>query len=421
MQRLLTFSLFHLCLLLPLTASSQWYISSDLPAVSRYDDIVFVSEMEGWTVNSAGEIYHTTDQGITWQLQKSTGDYLRSIEFVDATIGYCGSLDYSFYKTTDGGVTWTDIAPTITPIPEGICGISAPDANTVYGCGIWSSPAYIIKSTDGGNAWTTIDMSAYATALVDIEFSSPDVGFVVGTANPASNGGIILHTTDGGQTWTTKFITNVSLDYVWKIQSPDGIHFYASVDAVPVTNNLRILKSSDSGNTWTMDTILNTYVYTQLVGFINPNHGWLGANSNLYETTDGGVSWNQQFVGSSYNRFHKLSEDAAFLTGSMVYKYGGSQADIENPTLHDEVHELTVSPNPTNDMIHIDLTLHSKTRAQLMLIDAQGRVVTTFLNEIEMPNTFSFDYSLNDQMNQTFFVILKCNEGLVYRKVILQK
>jgi photosystem II stability/assembly factor-like uncharacterized protein len=406
--------------LIPLLSLAQWYVNPNLPSASRYDDIVFIDENEGWTINSNGEIFHTTDQGTTWDVQIDVNKYLRSIEFANANLGFCGSLDSSLYRTTDGGLNWVDISNNITPKPPGICGLSAPNANTVYGCGIWSSPAYIIKSMDAGNTWTNIDMSAYATALVDVEFSSPDVGFAIGTANPATDGGIILHTTDGGATWSTKFLTNVSLDYVWKIQSPDGLNFYASIDAVPVTNNLRILKSSDSGNTWVMDTILNTFVYTQLVGFINPNHGWLGGGSNLYETIDSGVTWNNSSLGSAYNRFHKIDDNLAFLTGAEIYRYGESNAGIGGSLEHDEVHELTVSPNPASDFIHIDLKLNSKTKAQLMLIDMQGRIINSFLDEVKLPNTFTFNYSIKHLSDQTLFLVLKCNEGMVYRKIIIQ-
>lgn len=407
-------------ILLPLFSIAQWYIAPNLPSATRYDDIVFISQTEGWTINSNGEILHTLDQGQTWSIQVDTDKYLRSIEFANQNLGFCGSLDTSLYRTTDGGLNWVDIADNINPKPAGICGLSAPDANTIYGCGIWSSPAYIIKSTNSGDAWTTIDMSAYATALVDIEFSTPDTGFVVGTANPASDGGIILYTTDGGANWSTKFVTNVGLDYVWKIQSPDGINYYCSVDAVPVTNNLRMLRSSDAGDTWVMDTILNNYVYTQLVGFITPSHGWLGAGSNLYETTDGGITWNNINVGSSYNRFHKINDNLAFLSGSEIYRYGESNLGVESPLDHDEVHGLVVSPNPADDYIQIDLELNSKTVAQLLLMDMQGRLLHTFVDEPKSPGKISFKYSVEDLGGQALFIILKSNEGLIYRKIIVQ-
>lgn len=53
---------------------------------SRYDDIYFVSPDTGWAVGTAsgtGRIFHTTDGGATWQVQKTINTYMRSIEFAE--------------------------------------------------------------------------------------------------------------------------------------------------------------------------------------------------------------------------------------------------------------------------------------------------------------------------------------------------
>jgi hypothetical protein len=169
-----------------------------------------------------------------------------------------------------------------------------------------------------------------------------------------------------------------------------------------------------------MDTVLNSYVYTQLVGFINPNHGWLGAGSALYETTDGGATWNNTFVGSSYNRFFKINDNLAFLSGSNVYRYGETNLGIEEADVYNEVHELTVTPNPASDQIQIELALHSKTKAQLMLLDMKGTILHTFMDEVQSNSSHNFEYAVNNLSAQTLFLVLKTNEGLVYRKIVVQ-
>ena len=215
-----------LCLFITvnLVSVAQWS-TLNIPSAGRYDDVFFIDDKTGWAAGgNSYEIYNTTDGGNTWSLQTNTGKYLRSIEFATPTLGFCGSLDSSFYKTTDGGKTWTDIAQTINPIPPGICGLSAPTENVIYGCGIWSSPAFVIKSADGGNTWQTFDLSAYASALVEIDFINTDTGYVCGMANPTKDGGIILYTENGGTTWTVKHKTNVWNDYIWKFQRLDSLH-----------------------------------------------------------------------------------------------------------------------------------------------------------------------------------------------------
>ncbi|HRH37483.1 MAG TPA: YCF48-related protein, partial [Flavobacteriales bacterium] len=189
-------------------AQSGWSVLN-IPDAGRYDDISFINDSVGWAAGGAsGWIRKTTDGGATWTLQFTSPYYSRSIEFVDANVGYCGSLSGQLYRTANGGQNWTDISATMTPTPQAFCGLSTPDASTVYGCGVWSQPAFIYKSINAGSTWNYIDMSMYATRLVDIHFLSADTGFATGAANPASNGCVILRTTDGGSTWTTVHTTN---------------------------------------------------------------------------------------------------------------------------------------------------------------------------------------------------------------------
>src|SRR5690606_10181004 len=132
----------------------------------------------------------------------------------------------------------------------GICGLSAPGQQVIYGCGAWFSPAYVIKSSDGGTTWTSIDLSQYATSLVDIHFIDEDHGFVSGQAAPLSDGGIVLYTADGGQIWEVKHKTYFPQDYIWKLQTPDGVHFFGAVESTPSSENVRMIKSADAGVSW---------------------------------------------------------------------------------------------------------------------------------------------------------------------------
>ncbi len=153
-----------LFMFMTLSAFSQW-TTLNIPSAGRYDDVFFVNDSLGWAAGgNSGRIYKTTNGGTSWTMQYNTGDYLRSIEFVNPLVGFCGSLESSLFKTTDGGATWIDIASTISPVLAGVCGLSAPSENVIYGCGIWSEPAFVIKSVDGGTTWTSINLSQYASA-----------------------------------------------------------------------------------------------------------------------------------------------------------------------------------------------------------------------------------------------------------------
>src|SRR5687768_16848686 len=98
------------------------------PPTPRVDDIFFVDQNNGWAAGGgSGNILKTTDGGDTWTVVKKSAFYLRSIEFLNSNIGFCGAFSTSgsapFYKTIDGGETWTDISSKIQPQIPGICGL----------------------------------------------------------------------------------------------------------------------------------------------------------------------------------------------------------------------------------------------------------------------------------------------------------
>jgi photosystem II stability/assembly factor-like uncharacterized protein len=402
-----------------LSGFCQWTTLNILSA-GRYDDVFFIDEAVGWAAGgNSGKIYKTINGGATWTMQYNTGKYLRSIEFLTPTLGFCGSLESSLFKTTDGGATWTDIASSISPVPQGICGLSAPSANVIYGCGIWSEPAFVIKSMDGGTSWTSINLSQYASALVDIFFTSEDVGFVVGKSNPASDGGIVLYTSDGGTTWEVKHKTFANEDYIWKIQTPDSVHYYGSLDALPSTGNVRIVKSADAGLSWTTDTIRNTYSYMQTIGFIDTQHGWTGGLSTLLETTDGGENWDPITVGSAYNRFYRVNENTAFLSGDRIYKYtNGTPTSVDQLYLTDEIHSISIAPNPFHNHVEIEMRIGNKTRSKLQLYSSDGKLLKTLYDGVADKGSKRFTLDATGMASQVIFLVLKTNEELVYRKLM---
>jgi photosystem II stability/assembly factor-like uncharacterized protein len=406
----------------PMSIAQTGWTVTNIPDGGRYDDLFFINDSVGWAAGGpTGWIYKTTNAGDTWDLQFNTPLYLRSIEFINADIGFAGTLNGVLYRTVDGGENWDDISANIAQQPAGICGLSVADASTIYGCGIWSGPAFVIKSIDGGASWSYIDMSAYATRLVDILFISADVGFATGTAAPASNGGVILHTTDGGASWSTVCTTNALSDIVWKIQQFDDQHCFASIYSEPINDDTRMLRSADGGMNWEQITVSEQYTYNEAIGFMDPLHGWAGGDEVLWETMDGGVSWQAYSFGSSHNRFMKVSATRAFLSGAHIYKYeeGITTTVLESAT-RTEYHTLTVSPNPSDGRIAIRLWLGRATIAELKVLAADGRLVKELLRQPAQLGEYRFDVDLQGEAGQAYFVVLRTNEGMRYEKVVVK-
>ncbi|MBP7407271.1 MAG: T9SS type A sorting domain-containing protein [Flavobacteriales bacterium] len=402
-------------------AQTGWSVLN-IPNAGRYDDIFFINDSVGWAAGgSTGWIRKTVNGGQTWTLQFTSPYYLRSIEFIDANTGFAGSLNGQLYRTTNGGQIWTDISPGISPAPDGICGLSAPTANTIYGCGLWAGPAYIIKSVNGGDDWTYIDMSAYASRLVDIHFTTPDTGFATGTANPASNGGVIIYTTNGGISWTTMHATQALTDIVWKIQRLDAAHWFASIYSEPTNDDTRMLRSIDGGMTWTQLTVSGDYTYIETIGFMDPLHGWTGGEGTLWETSDGGNTWEDIALGYNYNRFFKVNDSTAYLSGQRIYKYQGDiSTGLALPEERTTTHSLSVRPNPTDGHITIDLTLDRNTIADLRIVAANGTTVQQLFRSNAAEGDHTFSANLTGGAAASYFVVLKTNEGMRYEKVVVK-
>ncbi len=432
-----------LIFLFPLKNFSQWR-PLDIPSANRYDDVFFIDENTGWAVNGERRIYKTTDGGATWTLKFQADNYLRSIEFATPMLGYAGSLRNSIYRTLDGGETWENISENVdfdityngvryTEVP-GACSLSAPSENVVFACAIWSGsePAYVAKSTDAGDSWVTTDMTTYATQLVDVLFLNENEGFLTGRNDPIGEekGGVILYTDDGGETWTTVLETGVAGDYIWKIQTPDSVNFFGSIQSLASTNNVRFVKSSDGGQSWTIHTVqADKWNYMQMVGFKDELTGWTGGTANpsqgsetaLFQTNDGGDTWGkiETHGNSTFNRFFMFSDELIFLTGRRVYKYDDNYPD-EEVVLSSEAsfHELSVSPNPTNSSISIDVQIAQFTRTRLELLNSSGQLIKMIQLGFLDAGNHSFNQSLEGLEAGLYFLSLHTNEGLNYSRII---
>jgi len=386
----------------------------------RFDDVFFLNENLGWAANGYySAVYKTIDGGANWTLQ-TTGatlggpHYFRNIEFLDENIGFLGTLNQKFYKTIDGGTTW-NLVTNISPNPDAICGLDCVGTSTVYGCGAYFTPAHIIKSTDSGNTWQFIDMSAYADALVEINFISENVGFVGGNK---ATGGVILKTTDGGTTWTEILNTNSTGDYVWKLQvlNSNNNVIFGSVESSGGPNPGRLAKSIDGGVTWTFQNAPESIV--QAVGFLDENHGWMGGHTTgFYETTNGGATWTNTGVGSNLNRIFFIG-NIAYASGTTIYKMSSllSNSDFNE---QDRINlSVKVSPNPVADKLNIEIDFLAEDHILIDLYDNTGKFVKRLMkddvNSVGIKK-YSFDFSFPAG---TYFIDFHTNTGRQSAKII---
>lgn len=410
-------------------SQNTWTICNAPLFENRVDDIFMVNEQIGYAVCGDGKIVKTTDSGNNWiQIHEDTNIYCRSVEFIDSQKGFVGAFSANstniLQRTTDGGTTWNDLSHLLHPrARKGICGLAAADPNTIYGCGNWfQDSAYIVKSSDGGNSWSFIDMSAYATSLIDMHFISKDTGFVTGAGLLPLQSAVILYTTDGGLTWSSKFQNTIPNEYCWKIQHlTDEIYFASIEDLTSVPPS--ILKSVDGGMSWTIHQVSASYQNLEGIGFIDSLTGWTGGGSISFESNDGGLTWDTIFICPSMNRVFRVNENLLFATGNRIWKYAPVETVgiTENEPVHDPVTiRIACYPNPVNDQLTVKTSLSKSTRSFLVLIDATGKELKVIDNTDKPRGDYTYQLNTTDLPEGNYFIVLKTHEDKAVMKIAVK-
>lgn len=111
-------------------------------ASDALQDVDMVSATEGWAVGTAGSIFHTTNGGVSWDLQHSDSNRpLNAVSFFDSQRGI--AIGNAPFYTTNGGDTWLPGAGMI----GSFYGLDFVDATTAFASG---GGGITMKTTDGG-------------------------------------------------------------------------------------------------------------------------------------------------------------------------------------------------------------------------------------------------------------------------------
>ena len=332
----------------PLPASLIWQKLPTIPYRGKQDDIAFGSPRRGWFGNGEGRIYRSDDGGDSWaQVWHQPGTFVRALGFIDDQAGVMGNVGVGsfpnvtdtrpLYRTADGGVTWTPAAIE-GPVPAGICAIEIvrsafidrgerAERNMVHAAGRVGGPAFHLRSADAGQSWTSKDLGALASALYDVKFVSPRIGFLAASAGAdlSVSRGTILRTDDGGETWHEVFRSARNVETVWKLHFPTPRIGYGTIQSYdPAATQRFVAKTEDGGRTWHELPLTDDAKWRSFgIGFANESVGWVGGSTGGMETRDGGQSWAPVEMGKAVNKIRFVgtgTERRAFAVGSDVYR-----------------------------------------------------------------------------------------------------
>ncbi len=258
-------SLFRLAIISMLFNSpifSQTLIYPKLPT-DIINGVHFVNENEIILINSAGSIYKSYDGGYNWELKKHfQGESLVSIEFIDQNTGFIlpqkkpSIAAIGIIYTNNAGENWEVQPLDISSIHDFL-----PLNENISLKSTWAGQ--IQRLNNFYNNWDTV-YSFPTFTVFDIEFGNYEVSY-----------GYISE------------FEKLSSDEIITL----GINYSAFENNIIDDSLSFLLKSNNSGLTW--DTLwigLNSFIKD--ISFTNSNNGWMCDDETIYNTIDGGKTWN---------------------------------------------------------------------------------------------------------------------------------
>lgn len=159
------------------------------PALQENFYGVQILDRQVWVVGYYGTILHSTDSGLTWEIQQSpTRNALFRVRFKDPKRGWISGSYGSILHTTTGGKSWS-AQPSNTS--EHLFGLTFVNEQVGWTVG---SRGTILQTRDGGRSWNDASVAEDLT-FSDVAFVNPTTGWITGEF------GSIFHTANSGKSW----------------------------------------------------------------------------------------------------------------------------------------------------------------------------------------------------------------------------
>ncbi|WDA41329.1 WD40/YVTN/BNR-like repeat-containing protein [Erythrobacter sp. BLCC-B19] len=316
-------------------ASGEWRTFTTEAYRGKRDSVSFVDDSHGWYGTGAGDLFATTDGGTTWEKVASRpGTFVRAVGFVDRQNGFIGNIgtDYypgvtdttPLYRSRDGGRTWEAVDTGAETI-KGVCAIDILRVSRIYqgtlvprsvihAAGRVGGPTGILRSVDGGDTWSVIDMAPHAGMILDVKFFDENTGLVFAATHPdpAQAEGLVLRTEDGGKTWREVYRSGRKLELIWKASFPESSDTgYATVQSYdPERATQLVIRSDDKGKTWREIEMAQDKTARQFgIGFVSKDVGFVGTAAGGFATKDGGKTWERAPIARAANKFQAVPTD----------------------------------------------------------------------------------------------------------------
>jgi photosystem II stability/assembly factor-like uncharacterized protein len=242
-------------------------------------DAVFLTDTSGYVTTADGNIYATTDSGVSWKSVSNTNRPVRAIVFPSAKVGYAVGDGGMFLKTTDGGANWV---PKDTGVGQNLTAVRCADEQA---CVVTTqSGTQLVITTNGGTSFSLPTLST--DPLLAAAFASP-----TRLAAAGQQGSTVVSDDAGANSRPIGGRLTGSFTRVVAGKAP-GTAFAPGPNAT-------LGKTVDGGKTWTRGNVITTADVLD-VSFPTANDGYaLDAAGGLFRTSSGGSFWKTLDTGST--------------------------------------------------------------------------------------------------------------------------
>ena len=252
---------------------------------------ILTSGLTGKGGSGSRGVFISTDNGQTWQESNAltAGGSISGANVNRLVVDRNDSKNLlavtgnsGVYASNDSGATWFQFLPNVSGHDAYL---NPQNSQEIVVAGVSGSRPAIVKSIDGGGAWTQVYSHPVAEAAV--------TAIVYDQRNPAIlyaglSTGTIIKSIDGGLNWN---ILVTHKDRVVRLLlSANGSTLYMLGRAQGLK------KSNDGGRTWTDLELPEKTTEHNDLAFENPANAkvlYLAASTGLYKTTDGGGRWSK--------------------------------------------------------------------------------------------------------------------------------
>jgi photosystem II stability/assembly factor-like uncharacterized protein len=378
----------------PISVSSDLansWINYNTPEIWGGTDVTVFDRNNIWFCTGYGKIYHSNDGGINWikQFEDTISlTFFNFIKFFDKNNGIVigdaitAQSPAVVLKTTDGGNNWisVNLGSLIGEISYDLFyPIDFPSISIGYFFGDRNNKLY--KTIDGGASWQPLTLPAGVNKINTIKFYDENMGMFVSYNYPGDN--FFYRTSDGGNSWTK--LSRVTNRNLHDIEFLPG-----SFSNVWFTNYDNLYFSSDTGNTWQEVPIVDSSLAAHNIEFLNDSIGFvLCCDGNFFATEN---------------------------NGGIITSINDKNISVVN-----EYSLFQNYPNPFNPSTKINWQSPVGSWHTLKIYDVLGKEITTLIDEYKPSGRYEIEFNASMLPSGVYVYKLQAGDFISFRKMMLLK